>query len=103
MDVVEDLPVHRHEPRYISAARVALRTSMLSASMKRTMLSPLGSIRTWFPPGPGRRSGAREGVPRYTTFRREIFATTTRDGSGQRMNSVVRPFGSITFWYGVPS
>ena len=43
-------------------------------------------------PGPG---------PSYT-LRREIFATTTRDGSGQRMNSVVRPFGSITFWYGVP-
>lgn len=47
--------------------------------------------------------GPDAGVPRYTIFRREIFATTTRDGSGQRMNSVVRPFGSITFWYGVPS
>jgi len=78
---------------------------MLSASMKRTMLSPLGSIRTWFPtPGgeePKRSASVRRS--RYTTFRREIFATTTRDGSGQRMNSVVRPFGSITFWYGVPS
>jgi len=44
--------------------------------------------------------GAR--LPRYT-FRREIRATTTREGSGQRMNSVVSPFGSMTFWYGVPS
>ena len=39
---------------------------------------------------------------RYT-FRREIRATTTREGSGQRMNSVVSPFGSMTFWYGVPA
>jgi hypothetical protein len=37
------------------------------------------------------------------TLRREIRATTTREGSGQRMNSVVSPFGSMTFWYGVPS
>ena len=50
--LAEERLVHRHELRYISAARVALRTSMLSASMKRTMLSPLGSIRTWFPPAP---------------------------------------------------
>ena len=48
-------------------------------------------------PAPGRRASTWRALLAHTR-RREIFATTTRVGSGQRMNSVVRPFGSTTFW-----